>query len=541
MQTTSGGQQTTDEASGADPVDVPLGPAEPPEPPAEPVAEPDTPPPGPPAWRRALSWGSLLGVLSWVVPATVAGLVVSYQATRPQLWRDEFASWSVAVRTVPQIMELGQHIDGVTVPYYLFLHYWIGWFGDSVLSMRMPSIIAMTATAAVVALLARRLYGNLAGLWAGLVVSAAPVVSRYGQEARGYAPAALFAALATLLLVLALAKSRWWLWVGYAVCVALLGLSHQVALLVLAGHLVAVLTMCLRRGRLRMVWWALAAGAGVAAVAPLAINGLGQHGAQLSWLAPASLDDLANMPGQILGSALVGGALCAIAAFALPRRGEHGPNDGWTRLLWLSVLIPYAALFAVDQLIAPIFLDRYLIFIVPPLCVLAGRALSTLRVHTALAVGLVVAAVGLPAQVDARKQHSSSDYISVADLLATWSKPGDGVIYAPRSGWQFTDEAMRYYLRGRAPKDVLLQTDEVQNASLWANECTDGAACVRGTTRVWTVIADDSHNPGQPSALQLSESDKAALKSYKRSERWDLDGFIVWLYLPRPAKSTAKG
>jgi mannosyltransferase len=172
--------------------------------------------------------------------------------------------------------------------------------------------------------------------------------------------------------------------------------------------------------------------------------------------------------------------------------------------------------------------------------VLAGRALSTLRVHTALAVGLVVAAVGLPAQVDARKQHSSTDYRQLADLLATWSKPGDGVIYAPRSGWQFTDVAMRYYLRGGAPKDVLLKTDEVQNASLWANECGDGAACVRGTPRVWTVIADSSRNPGQPSALQLSESEKDALKSYKRTERWDLDGFIVWLYLPRPAKSTAK-
>jgi mannosyltransferase len=534
MQTTPGEPQTTDEASGANPVDVPLWPA-------ESHAVPETAPADPPAGRRALSWCALLGVLSWVVPGVVAGFVVSYQATRPQLWRDEFASWSVAVRTVPQIMELGQHIDGVTVPYYLLLHYWIGWFGDSVLSMRMPSIIAMTATAAVVALLARRLYGNLAGLWAGLLVSAAPVVSRYGQEARGYASAALFAALATLLLVLALAKPQWWRWVCYAVCVALVGLSHQVALLVLAGHLVAVLTMCLRRGRLRMLWWALAAGAGVAAVAPLTINGLGQRGAQLSWLGPATLDDLANMPGLILGSALVGGALCAIAAFALPRRGGHGRNDGWTRLLWLSVLIPFAALFAFDQLITPIFLDRYLLFVVPLLCVLAGRALSTLRVHTALAVGLVVAAVGLPAQVEARDKHSGSDYLAVADLFTTWSRPGDGVIYAPRSGWQFTDEAMRYYLRDRAPKDVLLQTDEVQNASLWANECTDGAACVHGTARVWVVIADDSANPGMPSALQLSESEKDALTSYKRTERWDLQGFIVWLYLPRPIKHTTNG
>jgi len=489
---------------------------------------------GPPAKRRRVpGWRHLLALLSWVVPTVVAGFVVSYQAGQPQLWRDEFASWSVATRTVPQIFDLGHHIDGVTVPYYLFLHFWISKYGDSVLSMRMPSIIAMTATAAVVALLARRLYGNLAGLWAGLLLSAAPAVSRYGQEARGYALAVLFAAVATLLLVLALQKSRWWSWIPYALSVTLLGLAHQLGLLLLTGHLVAVLTMCWRTGRLRLLWWTLAAGAGVGGLVPIAINGLGQRGAQLSWLAPATLQDLAGMPGVIFYSGLVGGALCAIAAFALPRRGEHGRNDGWSRLLWLSVLIPYATLFAVDRLVSPMFLGRYLLYVVPLLCVLAGRALSTLRVHTALAIALVVGAVGLPDQIEAREKHSTADYRAVADLLRAWSQPGDGVIYAPRSSWQFTDEAVRYYLRDQTPRDVLLGRSEVQNASLWADECTDGPTCILGTPRVWTVIADDLVDPGQPSALRLSPSDNDALKPYKRVERWDLDGFIVALYLPR--------
>ena len=503
---------------------------------AAPVAEPARPAV---KSRPVFALDRVLGLLTWILPMVVTGFVVSYQATRAQLWRDEFASWSVATRTVPQILDLGKNIDGVTVPYYLFLHFWIGWFGDSVLSMRMPSIIAMTATAGVVALLGQRLYGKMAGLWAGLLVAAAPVVSRYGQEARGYALAALFAALATLLLVLALQKSRWWLWVPYAVSVALLGLSHQIALLLLAGHLVAVLTSCRRERRLRLLWWALATAAGIGAVVPIAIHGLGQRGAQLSWLAPAGLQELANTPGEIFQSALFAGALCAIAAFALPRRGEHGRNDGWTRLLWLSVLIPYAALYAIDQLISPMFLGRYLLFVVPLLCVLAGRALSTLRVHTALAVGLVVAAVALPDQVKLREQHSSTDYRAVARLLRNWSQPGDGVIYAPRYSWQFTDVAMRYYLDGSGPADVMLGTSEVQNASLWADECSAGKACFRGTPRIWTVIADDTANPGQPAALQLSNSDNYALEGYKRVERWDLDGFIVGLYLPRAKLKTS--
>jgi hypothetical protein len=85
----------------------------------------------------------------------------------------------------------------------------------------------------------------------------------------------------------------------------------------------------------------------------------------------------------------------------------------------------------------------------------------------------------------------------------------------------------------------MLGRSEVQNASLWADECSNGKACFKGTPRIWTVIADDTANPGQPAALQLSDSDNYALEGYKRVERWDLDGFIVGLYLPRAKLKTS--
>jgi len=33
------------------------------------------------------------GRFFWLVPVAVTGLIVRYQAARPQLWRDEFATW----------------------------------------------------------------------------------------------------------------------------------------------------------------------------------------------------------------------------------------------------------------------------------------------------------------------------------------------------------------------------------------------------------------------------------------------------------------
>ena len=82
----------------------------------------------------------------------------------PQLWRDELASWSAASRTLPQLWAMLHNIDAVLGLYYLGLHLWMAVFGDSATAMRLPSVIAMAAAAAVVALIGRRL-GGAARAW----------------------------------------------------------------------------------------------------------------------------------------------------------------------------------------------------------------------------------------------------------------------------------------------------------------------------------------------------------------------------------------
>jgi mannosyltransferase len=465
----------------------------------------------------------------WLVPAAVTAAIVAHHAARPQLWRDEFATWQAATRTVPQIVALGHHIDAVTVPYYVFMHYWIARFGDSVLALRTPSIIAMTATAAVVAALGRRLYGAKAGLLGGLLVAVVPVVSRYAQEARAYSFAALFAAVATYLLVVALQRSRWYAWVGYAAAVLLLGLSHQVALLLLAAHLVAVVVECRREHRLRALWWLLAVGVALAGLLPVALLGLGEQGTQLSWLSAARPIDLAQLPERLFGAAAIGGAVCALAAVGLAR------GDRWGRTLWLSALLPIALLFLADQYVTPIFLGRYLVFATPLLCLLAGRALAGVRWWLAGVVVLVVALLGYPEQQSMRRSHSPFDYAGAAAVVRAGQRPGDGIVYAPRGGWQFTDEAFRYLLRGAVPRDVLLYRDEAQRASLWATECPDPAPCLRGTPRVWTVSADNLETHRTAGATdQLPPAVLAALRAgYRQGPKWRVDGFTIVLFTRR--------
>ncbi|WP_067508031.1 glycosyltransferase family 39 protein [Actinoplanes sp. TFC3] len=470
----------------------------------------------------------LARVLCWLVPAVLTGFVVAYQAAVPEPWRDEIATWSAARRSAGEILAMGQHIDGVTVPYYLLAHWSMAVFGNSMLALRIPSMAAMTATAAVTALLARRLWGVRPALLAGLIVAVLPVISRYAQEARGYAFAALFAVLSTLLLVRALEWSRWARWVSYATSLILLGLSHQIALLLLLGHLVTVVATSWRR----LLWWGPSVLLGVAAVVPFARLGLGQRGAQLDWLSAANPADLAEIAGTIFLSGVLGGAVCALAALALRNR------EWWGVLMVLTAVLPVFALYAIDQLITPMFVGRYLIFVVPLLCALAGRGLALLRLPLGLTVVVVLALIGLPLQATIRRTHSAFDYRAAADLIQHTQQLGDAIVYAPRDGWQFTDLAMTYYAGSNLPRDVLLQADELRTESLWATECPDTALCFATVDRVWTLSAD-SLETGRRAGVtdQLSPPVRAILtSSFDQLMQSRVEGFTIGLFARRPAE-----
>ncbi len=163
-----------------------------------------------------------------------------------QPWRDELATWSAATRPLSDLARMTRTIDAATGPYYLLMHGWTAVAGTSPTALRLPSALAMAVAAALTARLGAVLVGRRAGLLAGLLFAVLPATSRYGQEARPYALATLFAVLATLLLVEALRRPGRWRWAGYAAAVAALGLLHLLALTLLAAHALVVLLIAVR-------------------------------------------------------------------------------------------------------------------------------------------------------------------------------------------------------------------------------------------------------------------------------------------------------
>ncbi|MFC4065749.1 glycosyltransferase family 39 protein [Actinoplanes subglobosus] len=467
----------------------------------------------------------------WLWPALTAGVIGGYQLPKAQLWRDELATLTAAGRSPGDMTRLAEHIDAVLTPYYWLMHVWISVFGDSVRALRSPSLLAVAATAALVSLLGARLFTVRAGVLGGLLFAVLPSVTRYGQEARPYALAALAATAATLMLVEALRHGRWWRWTLYALAVLALGGLHLVAVTLLTGHAVIVAYRAARTRSWRpLPPAALAVTAAVVALIPLALRGREQVTTQLGTKPhPPSWEGVLHIVEHVSGSTSIGGLLLGLCLLgvAADRRG---------RVAAAAIMVPIAAMVTVST-VTPIWHPRYLFFLVPLICVLAGAALARTPWPAGLVLVLVVALLGLPDQRVARTSHESRasrliDYRAAARIIDRHREPGDAIVYK-RDGWQFADIAVEYYLGPDTPRDALAVRDRDAAGSFWTPERTDVAAALARDTRVWVLVPDDV--TGRRATLPQPTT-TALTRDFTISGKWRVSGFDIQLLVRRQAR-----
>src|ERR1700734_331201 len=291
----------------------------------------------PPARRPRIQRGAELQLPSWLVagiPVVAALVVGGYRLGGASLWRDEAYTLDVAQRSTGQIFNLLLHVDAVHGPYYLGMHAVIRLFGSSEAALRLPSLVATSLAAGILALLGRRLARAsglpapaATGLLAGLLQVAAPQTTYYAQDARPYGLVTLFAVAATYLLIVAVERggARWW--AAYAAAVALTGVASLFALLILTAHGVTLLLTRARgqaspapRAPRLLPWlpWLAAAVAAVVVVSPLIVLGYGQDN-PLSWVGHPGFGKLTLLVTLFAGShalipVVLALALCGVAA-----------------------------------------------------------------------------------------------------------------------------------------------------------------------------------------------------------------------------------
>ncbi|MFC0005897.1 glycosyltransferase family 39 protein [Micromonospora siamensis] len=476
--------------------------------------------------NRVRAVGRAVPVWGWPAGITLLTNLIGIGQAQP--WRDELATWSAATRPVGDLVRMAGTIDAVTAPYYLLMHGWLAGAGNSPTALRLPSALAVAGAAGLTAALGDRLFGPRAGLLAGLLFAALPGTSRYGQEARPYALAALLAVLATLQLVAALYRPAPSRWAAYAATVAALGLTHLLALGLLAGHGVAVLVA--RRQPTTATWrreavrWLLTLLPAAALVTPLALLARTQHSRQLDWVDRARLADLAALPGGLTQSGVVGGLLVGLAALGAARGGRRAVLPA------ACLLAPVLLLFVAGRYV-PLWVPRYLALTVPFACLLAGAALAGVRLPAGLAVVALAGLLGLPDQAGIRRTHdwprtAQVDYRGAARIIENGQQASDGVVWSPRDGPLLLDVGTAYHLGSRRPRDVLVVRDQRQRADLWADECDQPAGCLAGVERVWLVVAGRHDDP--PAAVPGAKG--AALRDgYAVRQVWHRPGLTIAL------------
>jgi uncharacterized membrane protein len=182
-----------------------------------------------------------------VVALTVIGLAVRYPIARQSLFADELSTyWISATHSLHGVLQLlygsGKIAHAEITPPLSFLLMWLtSRAGHSPELLRLPSLIAGTATIPVVYLVGRRTVGRNGALVAAALTTLAPFMVYYSTEARAYGLMMLAVLLSTLGVLLALdtGRTRWWVLYGVSACAAFY--LHYTSVFVLAVQFVWVM------------------------------------------------------------------------------------------------------------------------------------------------------------------------------------------------------------------------------------------------------------------------------------------------------------
>ena len=437
--------------------------------------------------------------MSVALPALVAWSLCALGGGASQLRGDELCTWWAATLSPPAFERLVGHVDAVLAPYYLFMRVWVGVFGDSEAALRAPSAVAMGACAGLISALGARLVDRTVGFRAALVFAVLPIVSRYGQEARPYALAALFATLSSLLVLRLVEKPESiGRAVAYGLAILALGLCHLVALLVVAGHAVCFIQRTRQRPYLAVAWrpflrFALAAAAGVGGVLVLIVVGAHQLSSQIG--RDGTVDELAGLARKLIagstgGALLLGAVMVAFALRAVFSGRQPLMLRVWAALPPLVLLSTYS--------VVHLWALRYLVFTLPALVLLVANAVErrnaspAYRSWATAATLAVVLAFGARMHVQCRSSlaRSSGDYRAMASDLRRLAQPGDAVAFGGNAVIpRIPRLALRYELREGPPlRDVFEAESMADRGEFVPEECKRAKACVPpNVRRIWLM------------------------------------------------------
>jgi mannosyltransferase len=483
--------------------------------------------PGPPASAQARgrdprSWAVIAG------PALLAAVLGVIGLSARNLGFDEGATASIAAQHGAALWRAIAHDGGNMAGFYLLEHVLIAAFGNSLVVLRLPSVIATVATVALIGAIAQRLFADRrVTVTAGVLAAVSLPLLYWGQTARGYAAMVAFVC-AGFLAFIALVDGhgstggpRRGLWVAYVAAMTLAMYCSFVAALVIPVQLLALLT---RRSAARRFGAALVALALLCV--PLAILAVRRGSGQLFWVQPPSrmvdtqvLQSLTSAGLQpvfhhgFTTKALMWVAIAAVVALVLDtvRRWRRGEAT-WGMALVLSwCVLPAALTFLYSVARQPVFVPRNVLMSTPAVALAFAPSISDRRWPRWLAPALLVMVLAARAIPVVRAYGVSPEpWQAVTATVLAQTRPGDCVTFYPADARM----AFQYYVgtgaaTRRAPRSVLpvipwgvvrpfVEDYAVPSPAVLARRSA-------GCTRMWLV----SSHEGQPNGPGQSRANRA--------------------------------
>jgi mannosyltransferase len=415
--------------------------------------------------RRISAVGGLIALTPEIVVGVLALVVFGWSVGGADPWRDELATLEVASWPIGAIMKLADHVELAHAAYYLLVHPLLT-VDQSIVAVRLVSVVAMAAAAVVLVRVGRALDGWPVGLGAGLMLIVSAGASRYAQEARSYALVVLLVTLTALSLIRAIESRvdnrRWAI---YSALLVATGLVHILGTLIVLAHGVWVSRAPAARRNGVILRWCVSTGLAGAVLAPLAVLLHGQVTAEVGYnTRPPGRTELTDLQALAWPPPWEIGVLTLITVVVVGVWGTSAARNALVLgLAW--GLIPPLALWVVSQG-HPLYAPRYVLYSVPGVALalgsLAGLRFArrsppapggdaepgvmaategnsprqTGRAAAAVAVVLVPAVAlalgGLPRQRSQRLPNGHGDNFGrIAQILATESRNGDGIVFLP--------------------------------------------------------------------------------------------------------------
>ncbi|RMG65812.1 MAG: hypothetical protein D6709_01510 [Chloroflexi bacterium] len=483
----------------------------------------------------------------------MAFLLATWTLDARSLWGDEaFSVWA----SQQPAMSLIAGLDAQPPLYHLLLGAGRLLWGKSVFALRYLSVCGGVLLVAVGARLGRLIGGASASAFTALLLAVSPISLYFAQEARMYAPAALFAGGAMLLAVASLKRQAetagrgvqgWQRGAAYVLLSLGALFTHYYTAGVLLVNALALGMAALRsRGARRIVAW-LVAHFSIALVFGAWFVGLQSRYASRAIagrarIVPALEDIMSNFgvgvngllfgmraDGSLMAVALTLFALAVIGVIGYRRRGQFG--DAWLILSWIVATLGVVAATAGRSGIVGDFSPRYYLFALLPLTLaaagwvvrieealrraarpstsrLSASRLSSLPFAPVILIALAPAVVGDLQLFDLSWQKSRYD--AMVGAIRARAQPNDGAVLVNSDQFPL----LAYY--GPLDMPVWIVGNDALNRDSASVEA-ELSRFAEGKSRLWLV------NYGWAMALQPPSAVERALN--QRGARTYAQGF----------------